>query len=250
MAFMIETHDMPCIKSWEEAHKWYTQTPSPVRRKEWREAPNARPLASVRMLHKRIVKVGEDYELTLYDTPLVTYHKDGTVTSAQHGTISSAAFHWRMRPGGMHYRKASGGKTLLCLNPGSQNFTEFVQGDRIKLEWKDGLWKVVEGAEQRTREYLKHAEARAAAKALKPLFAWYDASVKLGYRFPNMSAGRHAIWTLLHCLEDPEQYIEFGPFLHDKPKFRKAYYDALDLYEKRPIPNTEHPVRQRCWDCT
>lgn len=250
MAFMIDTRDIPRITSWGEAHKWYEQTPFPVRRKEWREAPNARPLASVRMFHKRIVKVGEDYELTLYKTPLITYHKDGTVTSVQHDTVSSQAFHWRVRPEGIHYRRASGGKQLLCLNPGSSHFTEYVQGDRIRLKHEDGLWKVVEGAEQRVREYLKYAEAREAAKKLKPLFVWYDTSVKLGARFLTMSAGRHAIWDRLPCLEDPEQYIEFGQFLHDKPKFRKAYYDALNLYEKRPIPNTEYPVRQRCWGCT
>ncbi len=249
MAFMIETRDMPRIYDWKSAEKWFTETRLPGR-KEWREHSNARPLASPRAFHKRIVKNGDDYELTLYSTPLVTYHKDGSVTSVQHDTASSQAFHWRMRPESMYYRKASGGKVLLCLNADSPNFMEFVQGNRIKMKWEDGLWKVVSGAEQRVREYLKHAEARAAAKKLKPLFTWYDASVKLGYKFPLMDAGRHAVMDRLHCLEDPEQYVEFGPFLHDKPKFREAYYDALGLYEKRPIPNTEHPVRQRCWSCT
>lgn len=249
MAFVIDTRGMPRIYNWKTAEQWFTETRLP-NHKEWREHPNARPLDSARVFHKRIVKNGDDYELTLYRTPLVTYHKDGTVTSVQHDTVSSQAFHWRVRPEGTHYSRASGGKQLLCLNSDSQYFTEYVQGDRVKLERKDGLWKAISGAEQRVREYLKHAEARAAAKKLKPLFTWYDTSVKLGYKFPAMDAGRHAILERLHCLEDPEKYMELGQFLHNKPKFRAAYYDALDLYEKRPIPNTEHPVRQRCWDCT
>lgn len=250
MGYVIETHNMPRIGSWQDAHDWYTKTEFPCRRKEWAEAPNARPLDGVRAFHKRIVKNGDDYELVLFSTPIITYHKDGTVTSIQHGTLSSRAFHWRIRPDGLCYRSASGGKTLLGLNTGSSHFAEYVQGGTIKVKHEDGVWKVLSGAEQRTREHLKHKEAREAAKKLKPLFAWYDASVKLGARFRQLDAKRHDVLDRLHCLEDPEQYSELAIFLWDKPKFRKAYYDALDLYEKRPIPNTEHPVRQRCWDCT
>lgn len=250
MGFMIDTHDMPRIGSWMDADSWYKQTPFPIRRKEWAEAPNARPLSSIRMFHKRIVKNGDDYELTLYGTPLVTYHKDGTVTSIQYDTVSSQAFHWRVRPEGIHYRKASGGKILLQLNPGGSRFVEYVQGARIKVKCKDGVWTAISGTEQRTREFLKHKESREAAKKLKPLMSWYDASVKLGATFVCAAPKRHELDYRLHCLEDPEQYEDLAIFLWDKPKFRKAYYDALDLYEKRPIPNTEPPVRQRCWDCT
>ncbi len=246
MSFAIDTRNSPWLTKVEAAQKYFKKRDLPTG-KWWQEHENARPLDSSRQPHKRIVKInnvfhGEGYAMTLYNTPLITYYQDGTVTARLHDSVSSSAFFWRLSPDRIRYFKAHG---QLYLRVETKEAARYVKGGGPITISPTGE---ITGTEPRKKRVLDKKAARQAAECLKPLFQWYDGSVALGLTFSSFTDARSVLRTmcaahdLLAAIQNPENFERLAQFCHNKNIFRLSLYEVLGLYSTEPVDDTVRPT--------
>ncbi len=239
MSWQISTNDIPRVLDFATAERLWNEA------KPWRnELTSWRQLAERRATHKRIVRIneGDGYQLILYSTPIVTYHKDGRVELHTFDSSSTQQFAWRVRPEGTQVHSVGGtmfwkfddpdgprfvreGKGPLCLEPAGSNQYRLATAPAQDFEWE-----------------LDRKAAAVVRKKLSHYKKWYDITARLhgGAHRPNST--RHAIQEILAAPENPENFrLDFGPV---QGLYQLAYEIEGARY-KVPVPIDRLPRKQR-----
>ena len=186
MSFSCSTRGFPLIRNYDDALRVWEKT------KPWRNHWNddIRPLASRAAKHKVILRMGDgSIALRLYNTDVLTYHPDGSLTVRGWPSMSTNSFANALLPSGL-WASFSDGVTgcFLALadypwqDPTGTTLIRCSQP--VRLDYYDGRWRVHPDCTPEPWVYpkLDKAKARAALKYYRvtEFTQWLNAAVELG----------------------------------------------------------------------
>jgi hypothetical protein len=238
--FSIDTRNMAPIRSFHMCQTHFEYIPKP-KKDIWQE--NERPLDSPRKYHMRLVKYSPShYACRLYNTDMVTYHRDGPLIVRLVDTVSSMKFLRSTLPDGLN-AWSHRGQCMLSLNFNQHGEpTQWIFGDRIVLA-KDphDKWIILDGAKQRYREFVNRQKSKEVRASVKPFVDWWKAAsnvVEFGYQgyLPR---------DFTSLLDDRDQWGVLAGYVGTPRLFHERLYDLHKVRELHEIPNTEQPKRGR-----
>jgi len=241
----ISTHNMHRVNCFDAAERvWNDANP-------WKnELTSWRPLAERRATHKRIVRIndGDAYQLVLYSTPLVTYHRNGDIELRTYDSVSTRMFAWVVRPQGLSIESANSkmywgfpsqeGDRYIREGPGPLKL-EYVGTGRYILATKpaeDYEWVLDRKAAAAVRKKLSHYDkwARLTMRLQgDKSYAWYRNPSKT-----NIAA----------LLVEPERVDLFPKYLDDlgpPDNFFREAYEVAGARTQVPVPYDRLPKRQK-----
>lgn len=239
MGFAISTTNMPRIGSFTEAEDYWNKAAP------WKnELQTWRPLAERRARHKRIVRIdgGDAYQCILYDTPLITYFRNGDVKLQTHDSTSSKNFVRCVRPYGISAETARG---MMYWGYPSQEGDRYVRQDTQPLLLKyvgtnqyNLTTKPAEDFEW-VPDRKKAAEVR---KKLSHYKRWYELTARLGglpkYN-PWSNHKRACIAALQAEPENIEMFMDFAA--HIGPVQYQIAYEVAGAGVSMPVPYNRLP---------
>jgi hypothetical protein len=235
--YSINTSGMKSARSFFECAMLYHDTDKP-RGALWQD--NERPLDGSRKHHMRLVKHSDSrYACTLYDTELVTYHKDGMVVVRTDDSVSSRKFMWNVLPKGIQawsFRR----RTMISLHNKSAD-PHWLLGKHLVFKQNGvGDWALLNQPEQRVREYLNKDKALAIKRQIRPFMKWHGAASKVAQFY--LRANHHLTADdYTSMLDDRDQWGVLAQYMHSPKTFREKLYNLYGARELRDIPNTVRP---------
>lgn len=186
MAFHIDSHDLPPIRCYGDALAYWNRI------KPWRgdADTNSRPLAGRKKRHMTIRKGDDDsIIMRLWQTDVVTYHKNGDLTLSAYSSVSTNAFASRLTPYAVGVTWTNELGYMLHLT--RDNITHTVRQSShlitLRRDPINGDWAPVDAS--MLRPFIKYAvdvkRANAALKEtnFKDYVAWLKALRAMGQKF-------------------------------------------------------------------
>ena len=243
MNWSISTRSIERIRSFEQAKKhWEGQ-------EEWKnELTSWRPLAGRREQHKRLVQheSGKSYACVLYNTALVTYHDDGSVSLRTYNSQSSVMFADCVSPQGCTSIAHRGVMFWQVRTDKGTRFYAEGKSPLILTPTKAGNWWL---ATQAVRFYDQKTDLKKAAavrKKLKLYSDWYKLTARLGglprqhfTRQPQSDETCHA-W-ILDRASDPDAFMELALEYGSPQSMYAALYEVEGARYKVAVPHSELP---------
>jgi len=238
MAWSISTRNMTSIGSYEQAKKHWNNQP------EWRnEHTNRRPLSGKREAHKRLVQQdrGNSYACFLYDTALVTYFADGSVSLRTHDTQSSVMFANCVNPSGC---SASSHKGRMFWQVRTDEGTRFyMEGNQalILVPTEKGNWCLTTQPAELTQWVYDRKKGAEVQKMLRPYADWYKLTARLG-GLPranlslSLSPDSGNVAKVRDFVTDPENFMLLARHYGPPHQIRGALYEAHGARYKAPVP--------------
>ena len=239
----ISTCNMPSLHTFEAAEEfWNDAKPWRNRDKSWR------PLDSVRMDHKRLVKTDDgSYACVLYNMALVTYYPDQVELEID-SRVSSSAFCWCVQPEGCHITSTNGVHFWSVRTLEGEHFYRPDKTSLVLLRQPKKQWKL-DSIPAKTTEWVYDRKLGVQArKLLKPYTTWYETSKRLGMSLPNVwpsvGATNEGLGMLL---EQPERinFLEVANLISTPEHALKAAYIYMGAHTEQVVPFDRLPNRTR-----
>lgn len=243
MGFAISTTNMPRISSFAEAEAYWNKTAP------WKnELQTWRSLAERRARHKRIVRIdgGDAYQCILFDTPLITYFRNGDVELQTHDSVSSRAFAWCVCPYGISVETARG---MMYWGYPSQEGSRYVHQDTEPLLLKyvgTGQYNLATKPAEDFEWVLDRKKAAEVRKKLSHYKRWYELTARLGGLPKYESYGNHKRACIAALQAEPENIEKFVEFAkHIGPVQYQIAYEVAGASVSVPVPYDRLPRKQR-----
>jgi len=246
MGWMIDTHTIPKIRTWDEAKRVFEATVP------WKDTHDSeRALGLRREKHKIIIRDGTDYKLRLYQTDVVIYHQDGDVTINAYSSVSTTKFIDQVAP--VHFSQSLLGGTFITVSDSSRvaMYRPNKRGGIRFTVGKDKRWVPLNPGDIHTEERLvpNLSEMGKVRKQLKTYFTWSDVMDRLqpgkdlgsGY---TTEGKEEVLKALLENPEDPSLFGDvrkhvvsgyYNGYKEHKKHVRAVAYKAAGCYTKTPI---------------
>lgn len=243
MSWSISTRSIERIRSFEQAKKhWEGQ-------EEWRnELTSWRPLAGRREQHKRLVQheSGKSYACVLYNTALVTYHDDGSVSLRTYDTSSSVMFADCVSPQGCDALSHKGRMFWrVRTDDGMRYYTE---GDKplLLMPTKKGNWRLTNPPAKLLQWVYDRKKGAEVQKMLRPYAAWYKLTARLGgipqKHFPmTLRPGSGDVIKAQELATSPENFPVLALACGPPHVVRPAFYEAAGARYKAPVSHDRLP---------
>lgn len=245
MSWSISTRNISRISNFDSARlAWERAVPWKNRPESWRQ------LGERRAHHKRIVKLNDDrgYECVLFNTPVVTYWADGSVTLRTYDTQSTQAFAWCVKPTGC---MPASTRSRMFWNVKTDDGDRYYQPATEALHLKPtpaGNWLL-------TTEPAKHFEQKydpkkgaAVRKTLKAYTTWFAAAQRLGAHIKVSDPWSRTIGRVARHPKDnfqnPESFIQIAQDLGPPESIRGAMYQLELAHYNVPAPYDRLPRTQ------
>lgn len=234
MSWSIHTNDMARISSYRDAENHWESKP------EWKnEYTTWRPLAGRRKRHIRLEKHngGGSYECVLYQTALVTYWSDGSVTLRTYDSNSSVLFAARVSPGNCSPISHRGG---MYWKIWADKGLQFHRGT-IQLRPHEKGWEI-KNLDQLSPELEWVTDLKKAAqtrKLLRPYTQWHEMTSRLKrLPAPHMHSSIYDahVSQLLQNPTEFEDYPELAQVITPGPYLRNTAYRLTGAHTKVPVP--------------
>jgi hypothetical protein len=197
------------VGSFEDIEFHYDHT-KPVNERKHGTTNDIRPLSGRRNTHYRVVKIDADtYACRLYDTDVVTYHRDGRVLfkTGAYDTQTTRGFMQQCKPYGVTILRERGcNHFAFGISYSYRDLDEaswYVMGN-APLEMNLNT-KEVKGNITPTKQVVNRAASKAKREKFKPFLKWADTFMNtLGLELPrpqNRMIDRHFI-------NEPDRFSE------------------------------------------
>ena len=240
----------PRIKNYAEAEAFFNGA-CVVRSSIW--AANERPL-SRRVDHNKRIERRElratgtcVYDLTLYNTPLVTYLPNGEILVMRHDTKLSRSFLNDVLPIGLS-TISHGDTTMIRAN--TPDGPAWYLGGKGALEFEHcghNWWRLNSTPQVRVRQHMCLKRAAQIRKAAKPFLTWVmttralcgDIEPRLWLTYPERYP------KTLEQLQDTEIWPDLAPYVADRAEWMQGAYNAFSARTDHLISDYEPPKRGR-----
>ncbi len=226
----ISTHNLPWIKSYDEAEKYFKSRPA------WpKQDPNWKPLDSKRMVHKRLVfgEENQSYMCVLYDMAVVTYYPDGKVKLGCYNSTSTQTFAYCMAPEGMGVTSLRG---RMYWRVGDQYFRT---DHRMSFQKKGDDWAYLDGAATDTKLVVDRKKSAAVRKTLKPLLDWLTVHERISGRRNFDAVGySYADDAMSEYLNNPSSdlFVDVINNVGGRNKIIEVAYKLMDVTKVEQVP--------------
>jgi len=180
MVWNINAYNIPRIRSYEEALKFYESADNSPASNGWRALCRKRDTSKI-IRHDS----AGDIRIRYHHTDVVTYKPDGRVVVQPYDSVNTVAFADRVLPNGVVAR-STGGKMWVGDLDGVyqpvQNELVFLQGPNKWFVDKTTVAPV-------TQYQLDRSKAAAIRKTMKPFTDWIESAIRVGAKF--YSSGRY-----------------------------------------------------------
>lgn len=213
---------IPRIASLAHAERAFDRI-TPVRGRD----AHARPLRKRKEQHKLLVKLlGGAYAARLYQTDMVTWHTDGTVSLTRDDHQMSTEFVNAVAPHGLTALMHKGRMWMRILTPGAAAPRFFQPKHREALHFQPGAgsinsWQLLnmEDCVRHETPRVNRAKSKVVREAMQPVLHWISAVKAIGSDNLGQLVGstgnlstqqvRHAYEDALDGSLDPEHYPKF-----------------------------------------
>jgi hypothetical protein len=208
----LNTSGVPCLANYDKANAFFQRT------KPWRgSSDDVRPVHPSRRRHMEMRRLPDgSIAFKLYDTDVVTWHPDNTLTIVPYPSRTTNMFAHALLPRGIYpqFDHALG----ACIETGSHLYST---PSSVRMhEVIEGAWRIVNGGAQFEIPQLDKHAARAALKASRynDFVTWRKAVIAL-HGQPEIDYFWPGAAMALAMLQDQAQW----PALH-----KKVYSTRLD----------------------
>lgn len=244
--FSCKMDGIPTIKDYDTAKRVFERI------KPWRNYPDTqRPLRKRSEQHKTIVHDtwADTYAARLYNTDVVTYHKDGTIDAQTWGSRMTMEFFDAVAPFGMGATSVRGAMFIhVQTTTGWVN----VQPERGTLSFRrvekdSSVFEILnrDNVRPQYRKLVDRARAKEVREAIRPFLDWCRAIVALkGGNVPRVARDMK--------IED-----EAWPYHHDLvtylndpgnlDTYRRAFMYIVHNRNKYTMPDVEQLVRDEAY---
>ena len=230
----ISTYNIPTLHTFEAAEEFWNKT-APWKNKD----ESWRPLDSVRMDHKRLVKTKDGgYACVLYNTALVTYYPD-KVELELDSRASSSAFCWKVYPAGCSITSANGTPFWGIDTPEGNRFYTYSKTALILSKQPKNQWKLESVPDKPTEWVFDRKLGAQARKLLKPYRTWYETTERLGVKLRSSWHSVGAIGKSLDMLiNQPEgiNFLEVSELIGSPAFALKEMYIHIGAHTKHNVP--------------
>ena len=241
MAWSINTCDITCISSFEQAEKhWGEQKP-------WKnEGDTKRQLAGRRKTHMSLVKsiFDDAFSCVLHRTSVVTYFRNGLVQLRCHDSQSTQNFAWCVKPPGCNPVSF---KAHMFWKVKTDSGDKYYRDDVSALLLEPtaaGNWRLMSTPQAMKEWAYDRKKGAEVQKLLKPYKTWYELTSRLVGERPYGSNPYNSRQKIEHLLENPEM-LESYPMLYQQighpDGFRKQAYEYYGARTKQPVPHNRLP---------
>lgn len=246
MSFGVKVHNLPSCSSYLGAKAIWDEAKDCSKLAAWGE--DSRPLDTVRMRHKAVTKHRDgSYSMDLYQTEMIRYYLDGSISGTFDGRSTSINFFWRMAPNGAQLLNINGATYLRYLD--SNGVDRYVRPEhghstfRLKPTGRIGAWELTSRTLQRTRTVANRKKCLAIQKAFAGFFEWERGVTKLTGKSPVNQFGRFGSAFALGITmpPTPDQYARITMLGKDLTTVKQRLNEHFGGYSQIDIPNTELP---------
>jgi hypothetical protein len=242
MGYSISTHSLKRISNFAEAEAFWAVA------KPWRSQPESwRPLGERRARHKRIVRIndGDGYRLMLFQTPVVTYFKNGDINLQTYNSASTQDFAWYMKPTGMKPHSMRG---VMYWEFPSQEGPRFVRqgNDPLALAYVGtGQYQLTAKPAVDYEWVLDRKKAAATRKQLSHYKHWYDITSRLMGHNIRREVLASEITALLHNSDNMDFFADTGTYWGPAEGMYLRAYELTGARTRVPVPYDRLPRKQR-----
>lgn len=241
--WQITTRNMPSLHTFEAAKEFWDKTPV------WKNKNSSwRPLDSVRMEHKRLVKRDDgSYACVLYQTPMVVYYPD-KVELKLHSSPSSSAFCWKVSPAGCNLASSNDQVFWGVDTPDGSRFYDYDKGALVLIKQPGNQWILESEPRSVTEQVYDRKLGAEARRRLKPYADWYNAVKRLGGDLPGRFQTDHEKERGLAMLANQTgniNFLEVAKLIGDPAVVQTIAYEYIGAYSRQTVPHDRLPRRDR-----
>jgi len=243
MVWSISTRGIERIRSYEQAKKHWESQP------EWKNQLDGwRQLSGRREFHKRLMRQanGCSYACVLYDTALVTYHDNGSVSLRTYDTSSSVMFAGCVSPQGCDALSHKGRMFWRVRTDDGMRF--YMEGDKplLLVPTEKGNWRLTNPPAEPLQWVYDRKKGAEVQKMLRPYADWYKLTARLGgipranLMLPlTISSGN--VIRVHELAMNPENFPLLAHSYGPPHEIRQAFYEAAGARYKAPVSHDRLP---------